>query len=241
MKKVGDKYFNNTFIEMIKNNPRNQTNIANEIGIKLYTFNRLLYGKKPIKNEFIIDKICELFHVNESDIVYEYKPTPDYISEKEEWKSINDPALKDMYMVSNCGRIWSAARNQEMKQSQNKHGYLRLSLEVSGKTKEYKVHRLVAKTFIPNPLNLREVNHKDGNKTNNNINNLEWVTPKENVNHAYANNLHSNVRPIKVKETGEIYHTIKAFMDSYNVKSRSGTQKALKLGKRIKGVHIDYV
>lgn len=60
---------------------------------------------------------------------------------------------------------------------------------VNYKNKTYKVHRLIAKTFIPNPLNLPQVNHKDGNKLNNNYLNLEWCTQQQNTQHAYDNGL----------------------------------------------------
>ena len=65
------------------------------------------------------------------------------------------------------------------------NGYMQV--KVSGK--QIYVHRLVAQAFIPNPDNKPQVNHKDGNKANNNVNNLEWVTNKENISHAYENSL----------------------------------------------------
>ena len=69
----------------------------------------------------------------------------------------------------------------------NSDGYLCLRVKPCGKI--YKVHRLVAMAFIPNPDNKPQVNHIDGNKTNNNISNLEWVTAKENVRHAWEHGL----------------------------------------------------
>ena len=77
-------------------------------------------------------------------------------------------------------------------------GYYALGLENPDSTSEnrkqkiHKIHRLIAEYFIPNPLNKPCVNHIDGNKLNNNIDNLEWVTSQENVKHAYANKLENN-------------------------------------------------
>lgn len=72
-------------------------------------------------------------------------------------------------------------------------GYLKVGLSVDGIHKYYLVHRLVAQAFIPNPNNLPQVNHIDGNKLNNHVDNLEWVSSYENQQHAVKNGL----RPLK--------------------------------------------
>ena len=72
-----------------------------------------------------------------------------------------------------------------MKQSENYKGYLIIQLYKQGKRKTKAIHRLVANAFIDDPLNKPQVNHKDGNKQNNNISNLEWCTQSENNFHAY--------------------------------------------------------
>lgn len=69
------------------------------------------------------------------------------------------------------------------------HGYYQVNLWINGKYKHYQVHRLVAEAFIPNPENKPQVNHIDGNKLNNDISNLEWVTRSENMKHAFKNGL----------------------------------------------------
>jgi hypothetical protein len=65
------------------------------------------------------------------------------------------------------------------------HGYPTISIKIEGKRKHLSIHRLVALAFVPNPNNLPWVNHKDGNKANNNPENLEWCTPSYNLYHAY--------------------------------------------------------
>jgi hypothetical protein len=100
------------------------------------------------------------------------------------------------YKVSNEGQIkrlphfW---RKQAiiMKMELSKAGYYRVPLSRDGRYKKFLVSRLVAKAFIPNPDNLPEVNHKDGNTQNNNVSNLEWCTRSTNMLHAFKTGLHS--------------------------------------------------
>lgn len=74
--------------------------------------------------------------------------------------------------------------------------YYSVDLFINNKNFKRRVHRLVAETFIPNPLNLPQVNHKDTDKFNNNVDNLEWCTNKENVNHAHNMGLHDGWKKI---------------------------------------------
>lgn len=103
------------------------------------------------------------------------------------WKTFK--GYENCYEVSNMGRIRSLRTGNIIKQRANSLGYLSVSLKKDRKSKEYRVNRLVALTFLDNPENKPEVNHKDGNKKNNCITNLEWVTHKENMIHARKNNL----------------------------------------------------
>lgn len=73
--------------------------------------------------------------------------------------------------------------------TETKKGYQRVALNKNGKQKRMYVHRLVAKTFIPNEENRTQINHKDGNKLNNHISNLEWCTNQENIIHSYKTGL----------------------------------------------------
>ena len=91
------------------------------------------------------------------------------------------------YCVSNIGQVFSMHTNKMLKPNISRNGYVYVVLSDGGKLTTKKIHRLVAEAFIPNPNNLPQVNHVDGNKSNNAAINLEWVTAKENVEHFWNN------------------------------------------------------
>ena len=104
------------------------------------------------------------------------------------WKSIAD--YEGLYEVSNKGNVRSIRRNAVLNQTTGvKNGYRYVGLYKDGKNKKALVHRLVASAFIDNPMGKKTVNHIDGNKGNNAIDNLEWATHSENHRHAFATGL----------------------------------------------------
>lgn len=118
----------------------------------------------------------------------------------EEWKDVE--GYEGLYQVSNEGRVKSlekrvpgkcgcsqVKRERILKVTVNSGGYPHCDVYKNGKHETVSVHRLVADAFISNPDNLPCVNHKDGDKTNNNVSNLEWVTYKENTAHAVSTGL----------------------------------------------------
>ena len=95
-----------------------------------------------------------------------------------------------LYKVDENGNVFSVRNNKLLKRMMFPSGYEYVHLcNGKGKTKLFRVHRLVAETFIPNPNNLPEVNHKDGDKLNNNVKNLEWCTNVENMRHSVETGL----------------------------------------------------
>lgn len=93
------------------------------------------------------------------------------------------------YAVSNQGRVKNTKTGRILKPCIDHRGYGRVCLFTMDRDKRYRVHRLVAQAFIPNPYNLPQVNHKDGNKQNNTVENLEWITNEDNMRHANTNGL----------------------------------------------------
>lgn len=108
------------------------------------------------------------------------------------------------YTIDELGNVFSIRRNKYLKSTIDRNGYVKITLCEDYKQKIMSLHRLLAIHFIPNPLNKLCVNHKDGNKQNNSLDNLEWCTHSENIKHAYSNKLmihskgknHHNAKPV---------------------------------------------
>ena len=126
------------------------------------------------------------------------------MTEKEVWKDV--VGYEGFYQVSNLGRVRSVDRlingryaghktkvkGKILNTFTSKTGYVRVALHINKKVNKFSVHRLVAQAFIPNQDNKPQVNHKDEKRDNNNVNNLEWVTAKDNSNYG--------TRPKKISE-----------------------------------------
>lgn len=111
----------------------------------------------------------------------------------EEWKQVI--GYEGLYEVSNTGKVKNAQTGREIAIGYV-NGYKRVNLWKNNKYKTKRIHRLVAEAFIPNPENKRTVNHKDGDKLNNNVNNLEWATHSENNKHAYNSGFKTTNMPV---------------------------------------------
>lgn len=103
------------------------------------------------------------------------------------WKTIE--GTNGEYQVSDTGLVKTTKTGRILRPAVSRHGYERVCLFKMDRERRYRVHRLVAMAFIPNPENLPQVNHIDGNKRNNNVSNLEWVTNEENMHHAKEHGL----------------------------------------------------
>lgn len=107
----------------------------------------------------------------------------------EEWKDVQ--GYEGKYQISNSGNLRSVFNGfiRERKNLDNGHGYRYAMLKGKSKPKNMYIHRMVAQAFIPNEFSLPEVNHIDGDKNNNHIDNLEWVTSSENTQHGIREGL----------------------------------------------------
>ena len=137
----------------------------------------------------------------------------------ETWKDIKN--FEGLYQVSNLGQIKrlssyvnSSLKNQKrvlrkekiLKKSLNSNGYPHVILSKNNIHFNKTIHRLVAEAFIPNPKNKPQVNHKNGIKTDNRVENLEWCTQSENIRHGFKNNLYKT--PINAFKKGNNSHPI---------------------------------
>lgn len=130
---------------------------------------------------------------------------------KEKWKDIE--GYEGLYQISNKGNVKSLNYNKTKKEkllkSHYHHNYKRITLYKDKKYKSFFVHVLVAKSFIPNPNNLPQVNHKDENRENNVYTNLEWCTEKYNCNYGNRNKKLSKIMKKGTKVQNKIQKTRK--------------------------------
>jgi len=132
--------------------------------------------------------------------------------------------FEGLYAITDDGRVWSYPKAGGRKLGlwigifPQRRGYLNCTLFKKYKRKTFLIHQLVANAFIPNPDNLKEINHIDGNKHNNNVSNLEWSDRKLNMKHAYKlgllhdlgngeNHSQSKLKEYEVKEIRDLYST----------------------------------
>lgn len=185
--------------------------------------------------------------------------------ESEDWRFI--PGTNNYYQASRSGEIRSVDRTitsttkrgsfqstrpgRVLKQTVNKNGYLSVIISVDGHHKLKSVHRLVATTFLPNPDNLPQINHIDGNKTNNCVENLEWCTQSRNMGHAKEHGLWSPVEcgkssrlstgiPVRCITDGKEYSSINQAAKTYCMDFES-VKESIKTGRPRKGFQFEYI
>lgn len=160
------------------------------------------------------------------------------------WKTIIE---YPNYEVSSEGRIRNTKTGRVLKFGKTKTGYLQVVLYKDRKAKYFKVHRLVASIFIPNPENKPQVNHINGIKTDNRVENLEWSTNSENQKHAYRTGLKfrsdgagSPKQRVRCVETSQTFES-QTSAGKYFGCCGSSISSSIHTGCRCKGFHFELV
>ena len=160
--------------------------------------------------------------------------------------------FEGLYQVSNKGNVKSLINNKGLKREKILNpiignGYKRVRLFKDKKNKLYTIHRLVAEAFIPNPNNYPCVNHKDEDRTNNNVDNLEWCTHKYNSNYGTST---QRLRELKSKKTYQynleymllaVYDSVKQASDATNIDHRYISSCCRGSHKTAKGFIFSYI
>ena len=154
------------------------------------------------------------------------------LENKEIWKDCK--GYEGLYQVSNQGRVWNVKLQRYLKGGYDKDGYIRVHLTAkNGKTKSEKIHRLVALAFLDNPNTHPVVNHKDENKQNNCVDNLEWCDT------AY-NTIYSKGKAIKCIELNRIYKCSQDAARELNIDGSSIRKCCKGQLKKYAGYHWEY-
>lgn len=158
------------------------------------------------------------------------------INLEEVWKYIK--GYEGLYQVSSWGRVKRVNTGRILKTIIGKDGYIQINLCKHGIQTRYKVHRLVAQAFIPNPQNKPQVNHIDEDKENNHVENLEWVTNQENMLHndLYKRCVKHAKKPVICLETNEKFESITQ-LSKYLKLGISTVSEKIKYNKPINGLH----
>lgn len=151
------------------------------------------------------------------------------------WKDIEN--YEDLYQVSNLGNIKSLKRNKILKPAFNK-SYLQIGLYKDGKRKFFLIHRLVAEAFLPNEDELPEVDHISGDKTDNRVANLQWITNIENNRKRKTG--WGQPRRVQCIETGEIFESINAAAIAMNRTFDAMSKHVRGLTQTCAGKHFEY-
>lgn len=123
---------------------------------------------------------------------------------------IDIAGYEGLYAVTDCGKVWSYRKNTFLKPFFAR-GYPKVRLYKDGANEQISVHRIVARAFLPNPQNLPQINHKDENKKNNCVDNLEWCDTKYNINYGKHNEnvARSHCKKVYCVELGRVFESAK--------------------------------
>ena len=157
---------------------------------------------------------------------------------KERWVDLivfkNNKYYKTQYKVSNFGRVYSKLSDKILKQNTDTRGYKQVAIFINNKRHMCRIHRLVLISFRPNNDTSLIINHKNGNKADNRLSNLEYCTYSENLIHAYKNNLHGHGKHSKIKK-----YDVNLIEDICKLLSTNTRAKDIKKKLNLKGSKYD--
>ena len=147
-----------------------------------------------------------------------------------------------LYAITSCGKVWSYKSKKFLKPQRKENGYLQVSLCKDGKQNSYLIHRLVAEAYLLNPNNLPCVNHKDENRENNALQNLEWCTQSYNNNYRNRNQkiAKNQSKPVFCEELNRTFESGTAAARELNLNQGSITQCCKGKRKTTGGYHFRY-
>lgn len=156
----------------------------------------------------------------------------------EVWKDV--PEYEGLYKVSNMGRVYGIKRNNILSPAPNEKGYMYVVLCKNNKMKSFRVHRLVAKTFLGDFKGM-EINHIDGNKKNNELSNLEYCTHKENMSHAILHGLENKCKAVfMLDDDGNILKKFNSVQEAEKETNAKSIARSCKTGIRSAGYRWKY-
>ena len=160
----------------------------------------------------------------------------------EMWKPIEN--YKGLYLVSSLGRVMNAKTGRILKPQKNERGYIKVELCKDGKSKLYSLHRLVLIAFVGYVEGKDQVRHIDGDKSNCELDNLEWSTQAENMKHFFNRNTKRNkrrIRRIRCVETKEVYMNAEDASVKLGYDRSSILRTAQGLYESLYGYHFEFV
>lgn len=148
-----------------------------------------------------------------------------------------------LYLVTSCGKVWSCRNKKFLKPAATQEGYVQVFLYKGGKRQNCYVHRLVAEAYIPNPLGLPQINHLNERKTDNYVNNLEWVSCKDNCNYGTRNERQARAqgRPVLCVELNKVFYGVAAAAREFGLHKACISRCCLGTQKTSGGYHWRYV